>query len=290
MVTDGAEKSLEEVENLMATNPQVFPVGTIQADLNNTALVKEDLNVYVESQMADVQTNGTEYDLDTIKKLIYYKTYFGTQGVKTVEKSFETQLSQLPNVEINNREYLTSDFIAEVRNKQLKGENAVLDNLVFSEKGIQLKYTDEISVAEMNDYLKEDEDLRNYFLLSKNTNFEVTGVAQDEIVNERDLMVNGAMKENLKESPRTINSETIQVKTSEDFITVDGTNYERVESDFFAKLPKNESNFLTLNNDKPTLNTDTANYTTVQSEAKVDVNNKYSAEESKKIDDSLACE
>jgi hypothetical protein len=224
------------------------------------------------------------------KKLIYYKTYFGTQGVKTAEKSFETQLSQLPNVEITNRDYLTSDFIAEVRNKQLKGENPILDNLVFSDKGVQLKYVDELSVSEMNSYLKEDLDLRNYFLLSKFTNFEVSDVVQDDIVSERDNLINGATKENYKGDYRVINDSVLQTKTSEDFITVNGENYERVEKDFFAKLTPNTSDFLTLNNDKPTLNISTENYTTVQSEAKVESSNKYSAEESKKLDEELGCD
>lgn len=287
--TDANEKSLAEVEDLMATNVQVFPAGTIQADLSNKALVKEDLNSYVESQMADVLTNDAEYDVDAVKKLIYYKTYFGTETSKTAENNHPMQLSQLSNVEITNRDYLTGDFIATVRNKQLRGENAVLDNLIFSDKGIQLKYTDEISVDAMNEYLKEDEDLRNYFLISKNTNFEVTGVDSNELISERDIYVNGATKEIFTDNYKTINAETVQAKTSDDFISIGLDNYERVSSDFFAKLDKNESGFLTINNSQPTLNVDTANYNSAKAEAEIEVKNKYSKEEGKNIDDSLDC-
>ncbi len=260
----------------------------------NTALIKEDLNAYVESQMADVQTNDAEYDLDAVKKLIYYKTYFGTQNSGTQEKNAveakqQVQLAQLSNVEIKNAEYLKGDYIADVRNQQLNEEHPTLKNLVFDKRGITLRHTDQISVAEMNEYLKENEDLRNYFLLSKNTNFEVA-VSQDALISERDLYVNGATKENFKGDYKTINSETVQVKTESDFITINGENYERIQGDFFAKLPKSESNFLELNVEQPTLNIDVANYNSVQSEAKIETSNKYSKEEGKNIDDSLACE
>jgi len=251
-------------------------------------IIKEDLNTFVETQMADVLTNDAEYDVDTVKKLVYYKTYFGVKNVSG-GRSFEQQLSQIAISDIKNRNYLTSDFIATVRNQQLNNEHPVLENLVFNEKGIQLKYADELSVKAMNEYLKEDLDLRNYFLLSKFTNFEVTGVDSNELVNQRDILINGGRKENYKGDYRTINSETIQTKSSEDFITVDGVNYERVSADFFSILPKNETGFFEINTEKPTLNIDTSNYSSIQSEAKIESSNKYSTEESKNIDDNLNC-
>ena len=115
-------------------------------------------------------------------------------------------------------------------------------------------------------------------------------MAQDELVSERDIYVNGATKENYKGDYRTINDSTIQTKSEQDFITVDGVNYERSESDFFVKLPLNQTNFLEVNVEKPALNINTEDYNSVQAEVKVESSNKYSAEESKKIDDSLACE
>lgn len=287
--TDGAEKSLAEVEDLLATNAQVFPPNTIKGDTSNKELVKEDLNVYAESLMSDVLTNDAEYDLEAVKKLIYYKTYFGTINNKKQPVNFQTQLSQLVNVEINNGVYLKNDLIADIRNKQLKKEDNVLDNLMFSEKGITLRYTDEISVAEMNEYLKDNIDLRNYFLLSKFTNFEVANVEQNEVFNERDLMANGMTKEEYKGDYRKIDQDTIQTKTSEDFITINDENYERIESDFFAKIVKNETEFLQQNVEKPILNIDIANFSSTQSEVKSEVKNQYNKTQEKTIDESKDC-
>ena len=289
--TDGNTKTLEEVEDLMSTNLDVFPENTIQGDVNNKSIVLEDLNSYVESQMADVLTNDSEFDVDTVKKLIYYKTYFGIEN-KEVPTVSQEKIVDISALNISNSEYLTTDYIAEVRNQQLREVHPVLQNLVFNQKGITLRYTDEISVAEMNDYLKDNEDLRNYFLLSKNTNFNVElEASEDEITaqNMRDYYANGGTLEVYKNGYTKINNETIQTKTTEDFISINGDVYERTADELFSKLTKIDVNFYELNIEAPILNVDPNQYPSINSVSEVETKNILTKAEQNNFDENIDC-
>jgi len=289
--TDGNTKTLEEVEDLMSTNLDVFPENTVQGDVNNKSIVLEDLNSYVESQMADVLTNDSEFDVDTVKKLIYYKTYFGIEN-KEVPTVSQEKIADISALNISNSEYLTTDYIAEVRNQQLREVHPVLQNLVFNQKGITLRYTDEISVAEMNDYLKDNEDLRNYFLLSKNTNFNVDlEASEDEITaqNMRDYYANGGTLETYKNGYTKINNETIQTKTTEDFININGDVYERTADELFSKLSKTNANFYELNIEAPVLNVDLSQYPSINSVSEIETKNILTKAEQNNFDESQDC-
>ncbi|HSE99917.1 MAG TPA: hypothetical protein VLA48_03390 [Nitrososphaeraceae archaeon] len=278
--TDSNVKSLAEVESLAATNPLIYGI----SDINNIDIIKEDLNDFVEDRMSDVITEDAEFDSDVVKKLIYYKNYFGVKETKP-ELNLEKRLSKIQNVTLEN----PTDVIVKARNKQLREVHPALQNLVFNQKGITLKYTDAQSVSEMNDYLKEDEALKNYFLLSRNTNFDVEAEESNDVILQRDRLINGETNEQFRGDYRTIDENTLQVKTSEDFITIGNQNYERIQRDFFVKLEKNTSDYFTINNDQPTLNINVEDYTSISSEGEIKVNNKYSAEESKKIDENNRC-
>lgn len=289
--TDGNIKSLEEVEDLMSTNLQVFPENTVQGDINNKDIVREDLNAYVESRMSDILTNDSEFDIDTVKKLIYYKTYFGTEKQPSTTVSVE-RINDISALDIKNAEYLTTDYIAEVRNQQLRNVHPFLQNLIFNQKGITLRYTDEISVDEMNDYLKENEDLRNYFLLSKNTNFNVeVETTQDEVSTqvERSYYANGGELQPYKNNYTKINEETVQTKTTEDFISINGDVFERTADELFSKLPKTNPDFYELNIEAPTLNVDLSSYPSIDSTSEIEVRNIITKKESENFDENEDC-
>lgn len=271
--TDGHLKTLEEVENLAVANKDIFNV----AD-------REELNKFVDERLANILTEDAEYNDEAVKKLIYFKTYFGAE-TKNTKTDLTTKLSKInPSVTVN-----ASQVISETRNKQLREEHPALKNLIFNQKGITLKYTDQQSVDEMNEYLKENEALKNYFLISKNTNFEVEAEVQEELISERDRLVNGEVKEQFKGDYRVINNDTIQAQTNEDFITIGTNNYERVQKDFFAKLDKNTSDSFTLNNEQPVLNINTEDYTSVKSEAKTETSNQYNKEEGDSLEENNSC-
>lgn len=289
--TDGNVKTLEEVEDLMATNLQVFPENTVQGDASNKDIVREDLNSYVESQMSDVLTNDSEFDSDSVKKLIYYKTYFGITEQPSQTVSID-KINDISALNISNSEYLTIEYIAEVRNQQLRNVHPVLNNLVFNQKGITLRHTDEISLLEMKDYLKDNEDLRNYFLLSKNTNFNVEVEAtQDEVSTqvERAYYANGGNLNNYKNRYTKINEETVQTKTTEDFIKINGEIYERTSDELFSKLPQTNPNFYEFNLEAPTLNVDPSAYPSINSVAEIEKNNIITKKESENFDENQDC-
>ncbi len=231
----------------------------------------------IEAKMAEIKTNDSEYDADTLKKMLYYSEEFPV--APTAKKTIILPTTQLE---------VSDNIVYEMRVRQIKAEKgSPLNNLVFSDKGIQLKYTDVQSVAEMNDLLKDEQELRNYFLMSKNTNF---AVENNEIVEdfettqtERDSLINGAKKEEFRGEVKMINPFTIQPKAEENFITVNDENYERVEGDLFVKLSVNNSQFYTLNNQAPTLNVDANEYLIQASEPKVEKRVLYSKRQGENI-------
>jgi hypothetical protein len=140
----------------------------------------------------------------------------------------------------------------------------------------------------MNKYLETNEDLKNYFLISKNTNFDVENSNEEE-VSQRDSLINGNTLEEFRGDFRKINSETIQAKTHKDFITINRENFERVEGDFFSKLRVNESEFYELNNQAPKLNISPKDYLSQIAEVKIEIKNKYLAKEGEQIDNDIDC-
>jgi hypothetical protein len=245
---------------------------------NKMEISEDEMN----EQMSDVYTKDTQYDADEVKKYLNYKKYFGAQTIKTENK-------KIPQIAVSNIDYLKSDFISDVYKEYLLNkDDTVLKNLVFSDKGITLKSNDIISVAEMNKYLEDNPNLKNYFLISKNTNFDVENNDTEE-VSKRDSLINGNTLEEFKEDFRKINEQTIQTKTNEDFITINKENFERLEGNFFVKLPKNESEFYELNNEAPKLNISPKDYLSPVAEVKVEIKNKYSQKESEEIDNDIDC-
>lgn len=262
--TDALKKSLSEVDALMEANKMTLDESEIQ-----DKVFSEDVS-------------DADYDLDTLKKLINYRKYFAAENIK--KETVEVRVPQ----QIENVEYLKSDFIGDIRKLQLENlDNKVLQNLQFGEKGITIKSTDLISIQELNNYLEENQDLKNYFKLNRNTNFQIE--QNDDIVSERDLIVNGKILPQFKDNFRKINSETVQANTNEGFIRIGKDNYEKITNDLFSKLPVNETNFYVTEVEQPTLNINLSDYTSQKSSPKVEIKNKYSQKESEQIDDDIDC-
>jgi hypothetical protein len=262
--TDALKKSLEEVEVFMNANKLTLD----------------------ESEMSDKvfaeDVSGAEYDADTLKKLINYRKYFGAENIK--KETVEVKVPQ----QIENEDYLKSDFISDIRKLQLENpDNKALQNLKFGEKGIELQNTDEISLAELNYYLETNQDLKNYFLLSRNTNFEIK--QEDSIIDERTQIVNGKILPQFQDNFKKINADVIQAQTNEDFIRIGKDNFEIVQGDLFAKLPTNETNFYQTDVEKPMLNVNPREYMSQKSSPEIKIVNKYSQKESEQIDNEIEC-
>jgi hypothetical protein len=262
--TDSTKMSLKDIENLM--------------QVNNIEISKDDMI----EQMSKEFTDDAEYSEEELKKLINYKTYFGTKSAKN-----EVVNVKVPQ-NIENKGYLMTDFIADVRKEQLQNpENKVLQNLEFSDKGILVKNTDKISLQELKNYLETDQNLKNYFLLNRNTNFEVE--QSDNIIDERTQIVNGKILSEFNDNFRKINSQTVQARTNEDFIRIGKDNFEKISGDLFSKLPTNDSNFYVTDIEQPKLNVNPREYASQKILPKVEIKNKYSQKESEQIDNEIDC-
>ena len=195
---------------------------------------------------------------------------------------------------VKSAQELKTDFIGDIRKLQLENpNNKALQNLEFSDKGITIKNTDPISIQELNNYLENNQDLRNYFRLNKNNkniNFELNTTGEsDNIVSERDLIANGKIIEEFKDNFRKINSETIQAETEKQFIRIGKDTFEKVTNNLFAKLEINESNFYQTNVERPVLNVNSSDYISQKTAPKVEIKNKYSQKESEELDRELDC-
>jgi hypothetical protein len=257
LVTDGHEAELAEVER---------KIGSID----------------ITDQMQDVITDDAEYDADVVKKFIYYKNHFETPSRKV--KNVDSQLKKIGKGVIKPKKSVITTY----GNKQMKKEDKVLQNLVFNEKGITLKHTDKQSVDEMNEYLKKEVELRNYFLLSRHTNFDVA-TDDEAMVNMRDALYNGYRLEPFKGDHFRENDETRQVITESNFVTIGMDNFERVVGNIFAKIGKNESEFLEVDVEQPKLNVNPENLTSRSTVAEIKTSNNYTGEEGFVIDKENSC-
>jgi hypothetical protein len=239
-------------------------------------------SIDIADQMQDVVTDDAEYDVDTVKKFIHYKNHFGTPSRKV--KNVTNQLKKIGKGVIKPKKSVIPTY----RYKQLRKEDNALQNLVFNEKGITLKNTDKQSVDEMNEYLKKEVELRNYFLLSRHTNFEV---ATDEaaLVSMRDALYNGYRLEPFKGDHFRVNDDTKRVITESNFVTIGMDNFERVTGNIFAKIGKNESEFLEVDVEQPKLNVNPENLTSRSTVAEIKTSNNYTGEEGFIIDKENSC-
>ena len=216
------------------------------------ATVKEKTDTKLKQE--DVITEDAEYELDTVKKFIHYKNHFGAPNVEGKDPT--PQLKKVGGATLKPKKSIVPNYF----NKQLRGEHKALENLVFDSKGITLRHLDKQSVDVMNDYLKGEAELKNYFLLSVNTNFEVYS---DEVaqVSMRDVLYNGGRLEQFKGDSTPLGKGDIRANTVSNFITLGNDNFERISGDLFAKIGKNESEFLEVGVEQPKLSIDPAQYT-----------------------------
>jgi len=163
--------------------------------------------------------------------------------------------------------YLTNDFIADFNIKMLreKKKNSPMwlnfySNFEINENGIKLKYTDDLTLSNVNELA--DENLRQYSLISRqmpqldqNTIDENPDISQ----RERDYYINNPQEAPLMENPTIVDSTTLISDNQERFVKrSDGSLWENVMMQNGKSLYKrqmvNKTQFNTFNNPKPRFN------------------------------------
>lgn len=263
---------------------------------------KEDMNNYVESQLSKIDTSDAEYDVDTLKKMIYYQTYFDAKpmGASTEIRTVD-RISLISQMNLPNENYIKTDFIGDFRVQQIKEERAdsqlfkeVFSNLEVTEEGIKVINKDVISIFQLNNYLNSEQgiNLKNYFSLLRNPDIQVdiddNGIITD-VNTERDLYVNGGTLLNYTGEYKRINPETIILKSQNNFVSVNNEVYEKVDEDVFVKLPKNNSIFYEFNNQQPQLTVDTEGISIESKEPEVREKSLLTKAQLKEVDDKTEC-
>lgn len=194
---------------------------------------------------------------ETAEKINLFKTILGFENTQSSpqEKS---------GVFTGNFEYLTNGFIADFNEKLLreKKKNSPLwhnfySNFEINENGIQVKYTDDLTLSNINELA--DENLRQYSLVSKTfpqleqqTDNENPDISQIE----RDYYVNNPQQAPLMDSATIVDATTIISDNQERFVRrPDGSLWESVLSqngkNLFKRQMVNKTQFNTYNNPKP---------------------------------------
>ena len=230
------------VENTLALNEnslqreKVIKIGNQERDLvfletNKTEeelfnelnlLQTETDNVYHRIEKVDFEEMKQALNLDeNISELQAYKDYFGYNTPSIIKNT----PSFTPSIIETDIDYLKEDFVADFNAEVLKNPNHEFYNkFEVNEKGINLKYNDPISIAQIQAYIQDDvklgKELADYSVISKNMPNLKEGISYEDRLLEA---VNN--KENLKKptnvSPVDRNTILVENETNE-FLNYNG--------------------------------------------------------------------
>lgn len=212
-------------------------------------LQTETANVYHRIEKVDFEQMKETFNLsDDITELQAYKDYFGynEKPVTATQEFYPLQLT-------NSLDYLTGEFIADFNIEKLKNPNILNDKFVITEKGIEMKYQDPLSIAEVEAYLMEQSDLnialQEYSIISKQMPNLVDANVQvlTNKYNNRLLAVNNFDKvKTPTEDITKLNDQVVIVKNnSEEFINVENELFELVNKqgneNIYSRIQKNQN-------------------------------------------------
>lgn len=212
-------------------------------------LQTETANVYHRIEKVDFEQMKEAFNLsDDITELQAYKNYFGyTEKPATPTQEF------YPLGLTNSLDYLTGEFIADFNIEKLKNPNGLNDKFIITEKGIEQKYQDPISMAEIEAYLMEQSSfniaLQEYSIISKqipnlvDTNVQVLA----NKFNNRLFAVNNFDKVKIPTTDVTkLNDETAVAKNEiAEFLNIEGELFELINKEgnenIYTRIQKNEN-------------------------------------------------
>lgn len=277
--TDALKRNVEEVYDLIYQNLEIKPeLFTLKTAYKNKDMVIEDMKEEVKKEMQELDVFDAEYDSEALQKMILYSKFFGTKLEN--EKPASRPLIKTEAVE--------EDFIPNLRVLQLKEkDNQVLQNLVISEDGVHLKYTDPLSIMAYKNY--DNPSLKNFMAQQKNTNPQLLeDIEQEDDVTERDEYINFPMLlDQFKGDYKRVSEDIIEIKSAEDFVRIGEDVYENVGKGYYMRLETNDTNSIILGAEQPQLPENLKAAIQPTEESTISIKNLYSAEEGKNMQESL---
>lgn len=255
-------KQREYVTKLESKDRDLVYMQTNQSEeqlFEQNLLQTETANVYHRIEKVDFEQMKEAFKLsDDITELQAYKDYFGynEKPVTPAQEFYPLQLT-------NSLEYLKGEFIANFNIEKLKNPNGLNDKFVITEKGIEMKYQDPLSLAEVESYLMEQSDLnialQEYSIISKQMPNLVDANVQilTNKYNNRLIAVNNFDKVKIPTAEiNKLNDQVVIVKNnSEEFINVENELFELVNKqgneNIYNRIEKNQN--LDYNNINPSL-------------------------------------
>ena len=278
--TDALKKSVDELYDAIYQNLEIRPeLFTLKTAFKNKDMVIQDMKDDVNKEIQAIDIFDTDYDSDTLQKMVLYSKFFETSINKEAPQTRE----------LIKTDKVSEDFVSELRVKQLKENNEVLNNLEISDKGVHLKSTDPISLFALKNY--DNAELKNYLLQQKNTPQEVIDqikIEQEEEIAERDNYINFPMLlEQFTGDYQKVAKDVLQAKGSENFIRVGADVFENVGDNLYVKLDVNDTNSIKLDNEQPISPEGIKSNIQAIEESELVIQHLYSASEGKKLDESL---
>ena len=212
-------------------------------------LQTETPNIYHRIEKVDFDEMVETLKLDkTISELQAYKDYFNYNATPNIESQ------EFSPITLNNSlEYLTNTFIADFAAEKLKNkDNSFYNKFIITEKGIELKYGDPISIAEIKAYIQDGvklgKELEEYSVISKQMpNFKEQGFIIDSRATDRVKAVNNFNRVKLpKGEVVKVNNEMVAVKNeTQEFLNIDNQLYELLNKEgnmsMYGRIEKNEN-------------------------------------------------
>src|SRR5690606_718815 len=184
--TDSLDTMYTNIYENVKVNPQILPneayssaqqpngqLDRSKINRNREETIK-DIRNFVQKEVKKIEVGDAVVDMDMLERMYLSSAYFNT-NLNNIESvtSIESQ-ADLINNPVSNQQYLTSEFIADFRVKQIKEKHKdsqayqdFYSNFDITRNGIEIINSDPISIEKMRSYLQDNENLVNYLRLNK---------------------------------------------------------------------------------------------------------------------------
>lgn len=271
---------------------------------SNKQRVKSDIKKFIQQKQLDI-VPSPNVSSEMLERMYIMAAYFNTKITNNLNISPPiTSEVDIINNPIGNKDYLTSDYLSDLRIKQLKEKKKNSDaflnfysNIEFSERGISIINIDPISLENMRPYF--DDNFLNYARINKF--FNVSLQNQYDSYQDGNILRNYYMNfpyalEVFNKPYSKMSEQTVTSNENKDFIRIGEDVFEQVlsvgDNHIYTKLPTTDSIYKKYSNTTVPFEIDVEiekygfeNKNQIQTE----LSNTYTAQESEEIDNLIEC-
>lgn len=274
-------------------------------DINNKNNIIRDIQAYIQSEIVKLNTGEQSFTKEDLEKYVLLFNYYN-------KSNDYNKFKETPDInaeyaiftsDINNQEYLKTDFIADFNKKLLKEKlknsqeyQEFYSNFEIDKLGVRLRNTDPITLSKIESYLNENKDLVNYLNLHKNEiniNLDTNLESQlEDKVFSRNLYSNyPELVKPFKGDYNQLSNDALTADTKEPFIKVSTGVYEIIggigSKGVYGKLNEIPGVYKSYNKNlrPPELSIEISELTAIDTniDADIEINNLYDTNEENQI-------